>query len=163
MRVTHLSRHPASVEETLRVLCSEAYNLDVERAREGVLETRFEMIRKDDHQAILRLMTTEHARTKTGGLDRSRTLQATTDIEVDFTRQELTWRYSSDQGSRVRLSGTLRVERDGQGSRVEQAVDIEVSIPLLGAQIAKFIGKEMEKTLPKTAEVLGRHLAPASG
>lgn len=162
MRVTHLSRHPASVEQTLGVLCSEAYNLDVERSREGVLEARFETIRKDERQAILRLVTKEHARTKTGGLDRSRTLQSTTDIEVDLTHHELSWRYSSDQGSRVRLSGSLRVERDGTGSRVEQAVEIEVSIPLLGAQIAKFIGKEMEKTLPKTAEVLRRHLASAS-
>ncbi len=159
MRVTHVSRHPVSPEKAIAVLCSEAYNLDVERSREGVLEARFETIRKDERQAILRLVTTEHARTKTGGLDRSRTQQSTTDIEVDLARHELTWRYSSDQGSRVRLSGRLRVERDGEGSRVEQAVDIEVSIPLLGAQIARYIGKEMEKTLPKTAEVLGRHLA----
>jgi hypothetical protein len=159
MRVTHLSRHPVPPEKVIGALCSEAYNLDVERGREGVLETRFETIRKDDRHAVLRLVTTEHARTKTGGLDRTRTLQSTTDIEVDLARNELTWRYSSDQGSRVRLSGSLRVDQDSDGSRVEQTVDIEVSIPLLGAQIARYIGKEMEKTLPKTAEVLGRHLA----
>jgi hypothetical protein len=37
-------------------------------------------------------------------------------------------------------------------------VNIEVSIPLIGGQIAKLIGREMEKSLPETAKALDRHL-----
>jgi Protein of unknown function (DUF2505) len=159
MRITHTSRHTATPDEVVEVLCSEAYNIEVEKGREGVVETRFEPIAEDESRRAFRLVTTEYARTKTGGLDRSRTLSSTTDSELDARKRELTWRYASKEGSRVRLSGSLRVVPDGTGARVEQSVDIEVSIPLIGGQIAKLIGKEFEKTFPKTVDILKRHLA----
>lgn len=158
MRITHSSRHAASPDQIVEALCSEAYNLEVERSRDGVVETRFESIADDERRRTFRLVTTEYARTKTGGLDRSRTLSSTTDSEFDRGKRELTWRYASKEGSRVRLSGSLHVVPDGAGARVEQWVEIEVSIPLLGGQIAKLIGKEFDKTFPKTVLILRRHL-----
>jgi hypothetical protein len=158
MRVTHASQHASTPDKVVEILASEAYNLDVERHREGVIETRFEGVSRTPEHVVFRLRTSEYARTKTGGIDRSRVLHSTTDSEVDLRGRVVTWRYGTEDGSRVRLSGTLRVEQVPEGSRVVQAVDIEVSIPLIGGQIAKLIGREMGKTLPETATALDRHL-----
>ena len=158
MRVTHTSQHASTPDEVVEILASEAYNLDVERHREGVIETRFEVVSKTPERVVLRLRTSEHGRTKTGGIDRSRVLHSTTDSEVDLRQRVVTWRYGTEDGSRVRLSGTLRVEQAPGGAQVVQAVDIEVSIPLIGGQIAKFIGREMQKSLPETTKTLDRHL-----
>ncbi len=158
MRVTHASQHANTPDKVVEILASEAYNLDVERHREGVIETHFELVSKTPERVVLRLRTSEHGRTKTGGIDRSRVLHSTTDSEVDLRQRVVTWRYGTEDGSRVRLSGTLRVEQAPGGSQVVQAVNIEVSVPLIGGQIAKLIGREMEKSLPETAKALDRHL-----
>lgn len=158
MRVTHTSQHTSPPDKVVEVLASEAYNLDVERHREGVIETLFEEVSRTPEHIAFRLRTSEHARTKTGGIDRSKVLHSTTDSEVDLPRRVVMWKYGTEDGSRVQLSGTLRVEQAPAGSQVVQAVDIEVSIPLIGGQIAKFIGRELEKTLPETAKALDRHL-----
>lgn len=158
MRVTHSSKHAVAPDEVVRVLCSEAYNVQVERDREGVVETRFVRGSDGDPPRSFELRTTEYARTKTGGLDRSRTLRSTTRSELDPASRTVRWRYEAEEGSRIRLSGSVRVAGDGNGSRVDQAVEVEVSIPLVGGQIAKLIGKQVEKTLPETARVLAEHL-----
>jgi hypothetical protein len=158
MRVTHASQHASTPDKVVEILASEAYNLDVERHREGVIETRFEVVSRTPEHVVFRLRTSEHGRTKTGGIDRSRVLHSTTDSEVDLRGRVVTWRYGTEDGSRVRLSGTLRVEQAPESSRVVQAVDIEVSIPIIGGQIAKLIGRKMEKSLPETAKALDRHL-----
>ncbi len=158
MNVTHRCRIEAPVEKVAEALVSEAYNLEAERGREGVVSTAWREIERNEHKVVFELRTTEYQRTKTGGLDKSGTFVSITTSDLDRARNVLTWTWRKESGvSRLKLSGTYRLRADGASTSLEHEVQIEVNIPLIGGQIAKVAAKAFETGLTRYDDILRRH------
>ena len=52
------------------------------------------------------------------------------------------------KGSPVHISGSMRLNADGAGSRHDVVIDLQVKIPLVGGKIADWLGKnDLQRTL----------------
>ncbi len=151
----------APAERVFATLCTEAFNVDVESKREGVVSTSFRQIAEGD-RAVFELHTVEYARTKLGKLDRSTSFESVTRSEVDTANRTLAWAYrgGESKAKRFKLSGVYKVANDGEGTKLTHEVTIEVDIPVVGEQIAKLMSKEIDGTMPLIEAALGRHMVP---
>lgn len=160
MFVNHTQVIPAPLEQVAEVLCAEAYNVEVERGREGVVNTRFELTHKDDQVLRFVLHSREYARKKTGGLDKKTQVPTSMTSHYSVKDRVLTWDYrDGNNDKRFVLRGTYRLYRLGEQTRMEHQVEIAVRIPLIGRQIAKFIARQFETDLPRYQAVMQKHLA----
>lgn len=159
MIVSHNQVIPAPLERVAQVLCDEAYNQEVEQGREGVVSTRYELVSEDSQQVRFVLRSQEYARTKTGRLDK-KTREATSMTSVyDKASRVLTWNYQDAKNDkRFVLRGTYRLHPEGEQTRMVHEVQIEVRIPLIGRQIAKFIARQFEKDIPRYQAAMKRRL-----
>ena len=159
MIVSHNQVIPAPLERVAAVLCDEAYNLEVEQGREGVVSVSFEELQRDAQEVRFVLHSVEYARKKTGGLDRSKRENSTTTSRYRVADRVLTWNYQGANGDkRFVLRGTYRLTPEGEQTRMVHEVQVEVRIPLIGRQIAKFIVKSFEKDVPRYQAAMRRYL-----
>jgi hypothetical protein len=159
MIVSHNQLIPAPLDRVAAVLCDEAYNVEVEQGREGVVSASFEQQQRDDEQVRFVLRSVEYARKKTGGLDRSKRENSSTSSCYRVADRVLTWEYRAANGDkRFVLRGTYRLSPEGEQTRMVHEVQVEVRIPLIGRQIAKFIAKSFEKDVPRYQTAMRRRL-----
>lgn len=161
MNLTRTSRFDAPHDRVVEVLCSEAFQLSLERKREGVSGTEYVVVERSDARLVFELRSREYKRTMTGGFDRSGTVSSTTRNTYDAAARTLRWTYSSANSERIVLEGTYRFAPDGGGggTRVVHDITIEARIPLVGGRIAKYIAGEMERSLDDQDRDLARALA----
>jgi len=158
MKLTHRCTIAAPAEKVMDALASEAYNLEAERGREGVVSTVFRETSRSPMRVAFELRTIEYRRTKTGSIDRSGTFVSVTRSELDRARKVLTWAYDTESGrSRVKLSGVYRMRDIGPATELEHEVVIDVDIPLVGGAIAKLIARSFESGLQRYDDQLRRH------
>ncbi len=160
MRISQTELIPAPLEQMAEVLCSEAYNTEVELGREGVVTTRYEKIRQDENEVRFVLHSQEYVRKKTGGLDRTKRRSTTMTSCYRLGDGLLTWQYGDGaDNQKVVLKGTYRLTSRGDSTSMTHEVEITVRIPLIGGQIAKLIAKEFKKDLPRYQRSIEKHLA----
>lgn len=160
MFVNHTQVIPAPLEQVAKVLCAEAYNVEVEQGREGVVSTRFELTHRDDQELRFVLHSREYARKKTGGLDKKTQVPTSMTSRYRVAEHVLTWDYrDGNNDSRFVLRGTYQLSKVGEQTRMEHEVEIAVRIPLIGRQIAKFIARQFEKDVPRYQAAMKKHLA----
>ena len=149
----------ATAHKVEQVMLSEEYNLESETMREGVVSSEYKVKQQGGDRTVFEMRTTEYKRSKTGGLDKS----GTTNTILTFTYQkrdrELKWIYGNASGSsRLELSGIYRISPEGEQTRVEHEVEINVRIPLLGGTISKVIAREFKGTFPGHQALLRKSL-----
>jgi hypothetical protein len=151
---------PAPVPRVAAAYCSEAYNVEAERSRPEVVSTAYHAVERDAQHVVFEIRSVEHKRTKIGGIDRSGTLESVTRMRWDEGRSSLSWTYSGAAGRRVSISGVYQLQaKSDSETEVVHELAVEVSIPLLGNQIAKLIAREFESTAPRYEQMLRRHAA----
>ena len=91
---------------------------------------------------------TEFARTRTGGVDRTRTEPATTTYTWDLVTRRCTWQYLGPQRGYIRLGGSMRLEPAGDETTLHAGFEVEVSVPLIGRVIEGVVLKEIDAFEP---------------
>lgn len=144
------------------VLCAEAFNIEIDRQREEVIHTEFRFIEQHDGDLHFEVRSEEYARTKTGAIDRNKTIHSITRHRYSSSKRTLVWTYEGSGSRWVTVSGTYHLNPIGKGTEVTHRVHIEVHIPLIGNQIAKLVAREFDKALVRFKDTLRRHVEGAS-
>jgi hypothetical protein len=127
----------------VEILTSEEYHVERERSK-GALEVRIEQGLRSEQRHRFEVHTVVHARGLTG-VDTSKRESQRLVYDWDLQARRGSWTFSSSHGDRVKVWGSVRVERDGRGSRLVNDFNIEVSIPLVGGQVEKKVMSEVRK------------------
>jgi hypothetical protein len=149
---------PAPVKRVALTLCSEAYAIAEAERRADVASATYGVIRQADPTLEFEVVYVEYARTRTGGIDRSRTTHGRTVSSWDG-RGQLSWRYESESNARITISGVYRLAPERDGTRVENEIRVEVRVPLIGTQIAKLVAREIEQGRGEMQQLLIRQAA----
>ena len=113
-------------------------------------------VSRDSARLVQELVSQDYARTKTGGLDRSRIEGSVTRYEWDLASRHCTWIWSGPRPDRVRLSGTIDIRPSGAGSELHTEFEIEVRIPLIGRMVERIMRSEIEGDLPRYEALVRR-------
>ena len=160
MKVVRTLRLDAPRDRVASALCCEAFNVETERRREGVVSTRFELLEETDARVVFELHTIEYKRNKLGRLDKSATFPSVTHSVHEVAAHELRWKYIAGDGmaKRIKLSGIYSLRAEDAGTLLSHEIEVEVDIPLIGGRIAKLMAKELDATMPLIEAALRRHL-----
>jgi hypothetical protein len=147
MKVNQVFEVAAPPERVGEILSCEAFCLEGERIRDGVVSCSYVLIEESAARRVYELRTVEHKRSMTGGLDKA-TLNTLNKSTWDRGARTLTWVYVGQESERIKVSGVYRMLPTATGTRVDHDVTVEVAIPLLGGQVAKLIAKGFEAAFP---------------
>lgn len=159
MKISDTFQLSYPAEEVARVLHSEAFHVDLEQGREGVVSTAFQPIAEQGERVEFEMHSVEYKRTKTGRIDRSTTETNVIRYTFDGAARTLRWRFGGSE--RFKLSGVYQYAPAGERTRVEHEITIDITLPLIGRQIAKFVAKEFQKEFPRYRRTMEKHLRPA--
>lgn len=160
MKVVNTFTVPASVDRVGAALISESFNMEVENDRPEVLSTRFVVEEESAERKVFEVRSVEYKRKKTGGLDKSGTVNSVNRNVWDAGAHTLSWSYRGVGDRWVQIGGTYHLAPDGGGTRVNHEVDVEVNIPLVGKTVAKYIAGELGKATDRFQVMIVRHLPP---
>lgn len=127
----------------VEILNSEEYHAARESSK-GALSVRFEERDRTETRHVFEVHTEVYARGLTG-IDRSKRERQKLRYEWDLTTRKGSWTFTSSHGERVKVWGNVRVEPDGEGSRLFNDFNIDVKIPLVGGQVEKKVMSEVKK------------------
>jgi hypothetical protein len=116
-------------------------------------------VARDERRLVQELESEDYARTRTGGIDRSRTEVSVTTYEWDLAARRCSWTWRGPQDARVGLRGRIAVRAAGAGSELETEFEVDVRIPLIGGVIERIIAGEIEEDLPRFEELVRAALA----
>lgn len=134
-----------------------------ERHRLGpVADARVVAHEREGESLLLRVATVEYGRTRTGGVDQSRTDPAETVYEWDLAARRCTWRWTGPHGDRIRIQGTLVIEGGGVGSILRSEFRITANAPLIGRVVERLIAREIQQRMPDYDLLLRQHIDRAA-
>jgi len=150
----------APVQRVADALCSEGFNLEAEREREEVVDTQYVILEQNDSGMQFEIRSTEYKRKKTGGIDRSGTVQSVMHDVYRAQDHTLTWDYKGVGAKWVTVAGVYGLAPlDENRTQVEHHITIGVYIPLIGGLIAKFIAGEFKTAAGRFERLLKVHAA----
>lgn len=152
-------RVDAAPQVVLEALTGEAYNIEAEEGRRPIVSTEYRLLESSPDRKAFEMRTVEHPRTRTGRLDRSRTIDAVTRYQWDAKDESLRWEYEGLGKGRMSLGGVYRLSPSGSGTRVEQQVSLDVHVPVFGKAVAAFVSRIFRDRFPAQQELLRRHVA----
>ena len=164
MKITKTNIFPHHWEKVVEVLLDPEFNVEIEKLRDGVISTEFKMIRDEEREKLFELRTTEYKRKKTGGIDRSGTVQTFTTSRYDASSKRLEWEYHGEGGKMMVIKGVYSVTPMGESplgddqARFTHEVTIEVKIPIIGNSIARMIARGFENEDPRYKTVWEKYL-----
>jgi hypothetical protein len=157
MKVVRLINFKAPPARVAEVLCSEQYNVERERGREGVVSTDYKLVEQGPERTLFDVCSIEYKRTMTGSLDKSGTVQSLTRNVWNHKTQTLTWTFEGGPAPlRMQLGGVYRLAGGDGHSELKHEISIEVKVPLIGEKIAKLAAREFEKSADVYERLLQR-------
>jgi hypothetical protein len=119
-------------------------------------------VARDGRRLVQELISQDYARTKTGGIDPSRTARSVTRYVWDLSTRRCTWDWRGPEQDRIRLSGTIAVHACGAQTELEAEFQVDVRLPLIGGLVERIIASEIEADLPRF-EALVREIVARGG
>ncbi|MBW2454838.1 MAG: DUF2505 family protein [Deltaproteobacteria bacterium] len=159
MPLEHVITLPFPVDRVVELICSERYNLEVQQAREEVIEAHYERQAEDDAELRYEVNCTAYKRTMKGSIDRRSTEQFKVTYRYDKAARQLKWQHHGEESHRADVHGVTRFVAEGKGARVQREVTIDIRIPLIGRAVAKLIEREMKKGFDEVERRIRRMLA----
>lgn len=153
-RSEHAYTLPVPVARVQAVVLDEAFQLALAQARDDVQSAELLWI---EPGRVFELRAQEYGRTRTGGIDRSRTTLARTRYRWDATSLHLSWEWSGHE-KRISLTGGVRLEAQGQSTRIHTYRNVEVRLPLIGGRIERIIDKEFAASDGSYRSIMREHL-----
>ena len=142
--VRHSTPYPVKPERLLETMLDPS-TLRERHLAQGAIDASVREESRSETKLVQVVEATEYPRTKTGGLDRSRTVKSTSRYEWDLPAKRCQWRYQSPEDDRIRITGSFHAVAAGSGSELHVEVEVAVGIPLLGRVIEAFIAADVEK------------------
>ena len=141
-KVLELVRDPSVIEEN-------------EKSRDA-LEVKVEDVSSDESKHVFRVIATNHFRTKTGGVDKSKTEMNTVTNTWDLKSTSCSWNWegTNPNASKVKLTGGNCLQADGDKTNMVLSAEVEVSIPIIGKTVSKKIAEGFAAEWPKYVEQL---------
>jgi len=149
----------APVDEVMKWVRDRSVIEENEKSR-GALDVKIEDLSSDESKHVYRVAATNHLRTKTGGLDKSKTEINTVTNSWDLKARRCTWTWTgtNPNASRVKLSGGTALKANGDATDMTLEADVDVSIPVIGKTISKKIGEGFAEEWPKYIDQLRKRL-----
>ncbi|MBN1605379.1 MAG: DUF2505 family protein [Polyangiaceae bacterium] len=113
---------------------------------------------REEARLVQELESEDYARTKTGGLDRSRTERSVTRYEWDLVARHCAWSWKGGFDW-VRLTGTIDIRASGTGAELSSSFEIEAKIPLIGRMVERMMASEIEQDLPRYEALFAAELS----
>jgi len=145
-QVMNAIRNPATIE-------------DSERSRDA-LQVRVTDLRRTDDTHEYEIMTVTYSRGVTG-IDKSKTDENHTRVTWDLKTRRGTWVWRGPHGPKVKVSGSYDLRPDGEGTRMDLAVEIDVSIPLVGRVVEGKVRDAFEEHWPGYVDIVRKHVNAA--
>jgi len=149
----------APVSEVMKMIREPSVIEANEKSREA-LDVKIEDVSRDESKHVYRVAATNHLRTKTGGVDKSKTeintVTNTWDLKAGVCNWS--WKGTNPNASRVKLSGKTTLKPNGPNTEMTLAADVEVDIPLVGKTISKKIGEAFADEWPRYITQLKKKL-----
>jgi hypothetical protein len=142
--VRHSTAYPVKPERLLETMIDPT-TLRERHLAQGALDATVREESRSETRLVQVVEATEYPRTKTGGLDRRRTVKSTSRYEWDLPAKRCQWRYHSPEEERIRIGGSFHALAAGSGSELRVEVEVAVAIPLLGRVIEAFVAADVEK------------------
>jgi len=149
----------APVDEVMKWVRDRTLIEENEKAR-GALDVKIQDVSSDESKHVYRVAATNHLRTKTGGLDKSKTELNTVTNQWDLKAKRCTWTWegTNPNASRVTLSGGTTLKPRGNATDMTLEADVDVSIPVIGKTLSKKIGEAFADEWPRYVEQLKKRL-----
>jgi hypothetical protein len=138
--VMHVDIAPDALVE---ILNSREYHDERERSK-GALSVRYEEKESTEERHVFEVHTETYAKGITG-IDRSKRERQHQRYVWDLGARKGSWTFHSSHGEKVKVWGSIRVEEEGDGSRMTNDFNIDVRIPIVGGQVEKTVMKEVKK------------------
>jgi len=113
---------------------------------------------RDGARLVQELVSEDYARTRTGGLDRSRTERSVTRYEWDLMARHCAWSWKGGFDW-VSLTGTIDIRASGTGAELSSSFMIEAKIPLIGRMVERMMASEIEQDLPRYEALFAAELS----
>ncbi|NMC69825.1 MAG: DUF2505 family protein [Myxococcales bacterium] len=116
-------------------------------------------VSRDASRLVQELHSQDYARTRTGGIDRSKIEPSITLYEWDLPARQCRWVWRGPQDARVGLRGRIAVRGVDGGSELETEFEVDVRLPLIGGMIERIIAGEIEEDLSRFEQEVRAALA----
>lgn len=103
---------------------------------------------RDGTRLVQELDSDDYARTKTGGLERSRIERSVTRYEWNLGSRHCSWTHRGGL-EKVKLAGTIDIGPSAAGAELATTFEIDVHMPLIGRMVERMIASEIEEDLPR--------------
>lgn len=137
---------PHSPDHVLKVIITPEFQ-QANFLGQGNKSAELREISRDGDKLVLEA-TVEEYKKGVKGIDKTRTETSWTTYKWDLGRRFCEWTYRSPH-KKVRSWGTIRVDPDGENTRLSEDFNIEIKIPIVGRGIEKIVISETEKYWPK--------------
>lgn len=124
---------------------------DFHEARSALLEHPSSQVRngqRSDDRVTFEVHCVEYVK-GLRGVDKSKTEQTVTRYDFDVKSLRGEWEYHGPHGKRTRIWGDMSVSVEGERARLTQRFNVDIKIPLLGAQIEKLVMKSVDRFWPR--------------
>jgi hypothetical protein len=157
--LSHIMTVPHPADRVAELICSERYNLEVQRAREDMVEAQYARIGEDDAEIRYEIACTTYKRSLKGAIDRSGTEQSKLVYRYERQGRVLHWRHEGEASQRSEVHGVTHFISQGDGTRVEREVTVKIRIPVVGKAIAKLVERALRKGFDEVEDRIRRMLA----
>lgn len=142
-------------DQVMNAIRSPATIEDSEKSREA-LQVKVTDLRRTDDLHEYEIMTVTYSRGVTG-IDKSKTDENHTKVTWDLKARRGTWVWTGPHGQKVKVSGSYELQPDGTGTRMALAVEIDVSIPLVGRVVEGKVSDGFQENWPKYVDIVRKH------
>ena len=134
----------ATAEKLLGVLTDADFQVAQRKNDKAVVDAEFHEVSRTDTRLDFEVRATEYERGLTG-INKNKTLKSVTKVNWDLRKMSGGWVYSQEGQTRLKLSGSHKIEAAGDKARYISGFDVEVKVPLVGKKIEKAILEGMAK------------------
>lgn len=150
-----------SREKLINILTNPEFEVARETKANGSLEAKVKELSRTDSTLEYEIQVKEYAKGVTG-IDKSKTENNTYTYKWDLKNYKADWTYKmSSHGGSVKVFGSIVISDKGGKSQLDNAVNVEIKIPLIGGKIEKKVLSEIENGWPNYDRIVDEWLQKA--
>ncbi len=139
--------YPVSADTLMNILTSEEFETRNMESQPSNKEGSYTVVSKDSNKLVYRMDTVEWAKTKTGGLDKSKTENTSTTTTWDLKSRRADWNYKGAH-EKAKVNGKVEITPKGDKAELSTEFNVDIGIPVVGGQIEKIVISEVKKHWP---------------
>ena len=134
----------ATAEKLFAIITTEEFENAKNIKANGSLESVVGNVVKSDTSLEYISTTTDYERGITG-VNKKKTEKSKYTYKWDLKAMSATWTMEHPMGKKVNITGTVKVLPKGDKSELQNTLNVEIKIPLVGKKVEKMIVKEIDE------------------